>query len=374
MSKSYFNILFKTFVKGFFKTHSGLLMFLFVTFLSYFFYIEVLKDNLLSLEERNKNHLLLVLNVVSSPALALLVLGMFLIYSWKSYGYVIKQIKATPHFFLFYSANALNKSTQFGSLFLAQLSIVSPILFYALFSIFIGFIYGFYALPLANLAIVLITSAIVAFLYLIALNTPIKNQQVSVIIQYLKFVPKPLFSLFSFHTIADLKVVFIVSKVLSMGLSIGLFYLLNDFRTNQLNQIIGIVLGLSNAVLIFEHYSFEKNHFKLSLNLPKSTLQIYSNWVLCCIVLISPEILMLFLIKSALSTLTITLEAIGILVLFRSILLLHTVEMKQYLYFIFGFFIISILLIQFQLFAIAIVLGYFLAFYLVKRWYFRPEY
>lgn len=373
MSKSYFVILFKVFTKGFFKSHSGLLIFFFVTFLSYFFYIEVLKDNLLSLEERNKNHLLLVLNIISSPLLAFMVVIMFMVYSWKSYVYVLKQMKISDNFFLYYSANALDKSTQYGSLFCLQMSIVSPILFYSLFSIAIGFIYGFYALPFAILTIVLIISAAIAFFYLKFLNNPIKNHEGSALIPYFRFLPKPLFSLFPFHVLFSSKIVFLVSKILSVGLSVVLFYLLKDFQNNQLKQIIGIVIGLSNAFLIFEAYHFEKSQFKSLLNLPQSTVQIYFNWIITITTLISPEIIGLLLFKST-SAIYILFIVVGILVAFRSVLLLNSVEMKQYLYFIFGFFIFSIISIQYHLLIEILILANLSTIYLIKTYYYKPEF
>lgn len=343
-------VLTKIFVYGFYKVHAGQLLFLFVTLLSYLFYIQVLSDDHLTLEETILHNLKLVLTMVSSPIMAALMLGIFMIFSFKSWSYVSTQIGASNNFFLFYSANSYTKKQQFVSWLLVQLAIISPILVYSIFAITVGTIYGFYLIPMLILGFVLLIAAINARLYIWKLNRPIKSFENSFLLQFTQTWQKPLFSVFVFYVINKLKITFAVSKLLAISLTILMITLLNDFEEYQLTAIVALIISISNSILIFESHRFERERMSFLLNLPIVKPKIFASWLLTHFILLLPEIICLGLFFSSILWIYGVFAALSIVMMLRSSLLVVAVDMRKYLYWVFGLFILSIIIIQYHIF------------------------
>ncbi|MFN8352942.1 MAG: hypothetical protein U0Y10_00725 [Spirosomataceae bacterium] len=371
MNSALTRVLRKIFAAGFYKAHSGQFIFLFLTFFSYFFYIQVLKDSLLSFQEKLFYNLLVVLTLISSPVMAGLFFLLFLVFVFKSWSYVKAQLYHPSNYFLFYSANSYPKIEQFKSWFVVQLIIVSPVLFYCLFALLIGFWYGHLLIPLLFLAAVLVVSAWGAFYFVVLTNRPIKSFEGSVVAVIARRYQKPYFLLFIYKVFDDLKVMYIATKTLSLVLVGGLALLLSDFSTHQLAAIIAIVMSTANAYLIAESHRFEKLHLPILLNLPIPKANVFANWVLTCGVLLLPEVISLFFVFSYGWVFSIVGMSIIQLLLLRSVLVFNYLDTRTYLYFLFGLFIGSILAAQFSVFYYTIFVYFGIAYSLFSRYYYR---
>ena len=223
-------ILYKIFVKGFYKVHSGQLLFLFGTVLTYLFYIQVLSDDHITTQETISYNLSFILTIISSPILAVLMMSVFLIFTLKSYNYISAQIYQPTNFFLFYSANSLSKSQQLKSWFISQLLISFPIILYVIFSIIVGLVYGYYLLPMLFLCFVMGVSFLCAFSYIHLINTPIKTYNGGLLPNFVKKWKKSLLTITMVQIFDKHLITFLISKFFGVLLAFGLAKILSDFN------------------------------------------------------------------------------------------------------------------------------------------------
>ncbi len=342
-------ILYKIFVKGFYKVHSGQLLFLFGTILTYLFYIQVLSDDHITTQETIFYNLSFILTIISSPMLAVLMMFVFLIFTLKGYNYISAQIYLPSNFFLFYSANSLSKSEQLKSWFITQLLISFPIILYIIFSIIVGFVYGYYLLPMIFLCFVFGVSLLCALSYIHLINTPIKAYNGGLLLKFIKKWKKNLLMI-TFVQIFDKHLLtFLISKFFAVLLIFGLTELLSDFNQSALGALIALFIALSNAALIFEIYRFERQYLSFILNFPTKLSTTFSQWILTIIILVLPEIIALKLLFNW----TVFLNSLFILVatclFLKSLLLMISLNMKSFLYKIFILLFVGVVLIQFGL-------------------------
>ena len=123
-------VLIKIFSWRFYRENSGLLLFSYVSIISYCFFIKT--AGVYPPEQSVFYHLMLMMTFIVSPAVMLIVFLLFLLYTIKSWRYVGKQLKHETNQFLYYSFCASSKTKQFGSLFLMQLVILLPLIGLAL--------------------------------------------------------------------------------------------------------------------------------------------------------------------------------------------------------------------------------------------------
>jgi hypothetical protein len=164
MTRSLTQLLIKTFSRGFFRVHSGMLLFLFVAVFSYCFFI--LTAGTITPDKALVFNIIFLLSFASAPIMMILVFIVWLIYTVKSWQYVAAQLRMDQYQFLFYSSTSLSKRKQFKSWFFAQLFISIPLIVYGLFSVVAGAIYGHYLIPVLIVIYLLFLNGISAFLYL----------------------------------------------------------------------------------------------------------------------------------------------------------------------------------------------------------------
>lgn len=365
--------LYKIFVKGFYKVHAGQLLFLFGTILTYLFYIQVLSDDHITTQETILYNLSFVLTIISSPILGVLMMFVFLIFSLKSYNYISAQIYQPTNFFLFYSANSLSKSQQIKSWLICQLLISFPIIIYVLFSIIVGWVYGFYLLPLLFLGLVLGVSLLCSFFYTNLVNHPIKTYKSSIVVKLTRKWKKnlviiPLLSLFETQLIT-----LSITKLIVIVLPIGLVKILSDMNEVALSAFVAVIMAVSNTVLIFEIYRFERKYLCFALNFPTKLSFTFLQWILTISVLLLPESLTLKYIFHWESFGYALLILISLSLFLKSILLVVAANMKSFLYSIFMLLFLSVLFIQFgasQFLGVAYSLIAYLVFY--RKYYQQP--
>jgi hypothetical protein len=363
-------VLAKIFVRGFYRRHGGMLLFLFVTLITYWFFINVLNETHLAPEERIVQNLLLVLTVLSSPVMTGIVFIAWLLFTVKSWTYISDQMTLPVNQFLFYSITSFNKSSQLKSWFIIQLLISIPLLAYGLFSLVIGLIYDYHAVPILIFCYIVLLALISAFIYVKAgTSTTTKPKILSEISKRWR---KPFFSLFLYHIAHRLKINFTVTKLLSYGIITGGSYLLQG-ETNNTRAAEIIILGvvIAHAVLIFQSDRFENSYLSFSRNFPFTKIRTYSTWGFTYLLLTLPEnswLLMAFDIKTATMLVLFNLSTA---LLFRSLLFSIIPEMKKYLYWIFYLFILYFLLILFRAMVFFIPLNFFVSFVLHSVHYWK---
>lgn len=340
-------ILYKIFVKGFYRVHSGQLLFLFGTILTYLFYIQVLSDDHITTQETIFYNLSFILTIISSPILAVLMMFVFLIFTLKSYNYITAQIYHPTNFFLFYSANSLSKSRQLRSWFICQVLISSPILLYVIFSIIVGFAYGYYLLPMLFLCFVLFVSLLCAFLFIYHINAPIKAYNSGFVMKLAKNWKKSFLTISLLQVFDKHQITFLLTKLIAIGLSFGLIKILSDINQYSLGALIAVIMAISNAILIFEIYRFERQYLSFTLNFPTKLFTTFNQWILIFIIVTLPEIIALKIIFNWVVFFNSFLLLISVCLFLKALLLMISLNMKSFLYKIFILLFLNVLLIQF---------------------------
>jgi hypothetical protein len=374
MFSSLTTVLIKIFVKGFYRVHSGIFLFFFVTVLMYFFFIEVLNQTHLPPDQIVLYNLMLVLTLISSPVMVALVFIVWLGFTVKSWNYITGQMIMPSNQFLFYSSTSLSKVNQFKSWFIAQLTISLPIIAYGLFSFVIGIIFDYYIIPVVILSYVLLLSAVSALIYVRHANKPINLNSKSILSRIVGNWSKPFFSLFLYHVFDKLKVTLIVTKLLSYGIIIGSFYLLADVNDNL--RVAGIViLGIvtAHAILIYQSYRFEESYLSFSRNFPYSRAKIYSNWTVTFLLLTLPENIWILSTFDPEISFALVIFNLGTGMLFRNLLYIVTLDMRKFIYWVFFIFNLFFMIILLKLFWLLVPLNIIISIIIFDRTYYRPK-
>lgn len=374
MFSSLTTVLIKIFVKGFYRVHSGIFLFFFVTVLMYFFFIEVLNQTHLPPDQIVLYNLMLVLTLISSPVMVALVFIVWLGFTVKSWNYITGQMIMPSNQFLFYSSTSFSKVNQFKSWFIAQLTISLPIIAYGLFSFVIGIIFDYYIIPVVILSYVLLLSAVSALIYVRHANKPINLNSKSILSRIVGNWSKPFFSLFLYHVFDKLKVTLIVTKLLSYGIIIGSFYLLADVNDNL--RVAGIViLGIvtAHAILIYQSYRFEESYLSFSRNFPYSRAKIYSNWTVTFLLLTLPENIWILSTFDPEISFALVIFNLGTGMLFRNLLYIVTLDMRKFIYWVFFIFNLFFMIILLKLFWLLVPLNIIISIIIFDRTYYRPK-
>jgi hypothetical protein len=368
------NVLIKIFVKGFYRVHSGLLLFFFVTIITCGFFVEVLNQNHLPPSEVIKLNLLIVLTLISSPVVLTLVFVGWLIFTIKSLDYVTAQFMVSSNLFLSYSSTSSDKITQFKSWFIVQILISLPIIGYGLFSLLVGIIYGYYVAPVIILLFVLLLAFVSALVYVRCVNNPININQKSIFSKISKGWAKPFFSLFLYHAFDRLKMTLIVTKLFSYGIIVGGYYLLANVNDEQrVVSIIMLGVVMAHAILIYQSYRFEIFYLSFSRNFPFSENKIYLNWALMYLLLTLPESIWLLTRLDIGISIVLVLFNLGTGILIRSLLYFLGLDMKKYLYWIFYLFNLLFVAILLKLIWLLVLLTVVASFIIFNRNYYTQR-
>lgn len=372
MFSPFTRVLIKIFVKGFYRAHSGLLLFFFVTIITCGFFVEVLNQNHLTPSEIIKLNLLIVLTLISSPVVLVLVFVGWFIYAIKSWNYVTAQLLIPGNQFLYYSSTSINRWGQFKSWCIAQLIIFLPIVVYALFSLVIGFFFGYYTAPVVILLFILFLSAISAFIYLRQVNNPIDINSRSVLSRIASDWDKPFFSLFFYHAFDRLKMTLIITKLISYGIIVGGFYLLANVDDElRVGSIITLGVVMAHAILLYHSYRFESSYLSFSLNFPMSKVKIYSDWALMYLLLTLPENIWLLARLDIEIGVALVFYNLGTGMLIRNLLYFLGLDMKKYLYWVFYLFNLLFVAILLKLIWLTVILNLVASFVIFNKNYYQ---
>ncbi len=205
--------------RGFYQVHAGMFLFIFLVMFG------VVPANKLLIY-----HKTLMLAFLNGPQMMALVFGGWLLYSIKSWHYVLKELKQSHQQFLFYSSNSFSKWLQFKSWFYIQLIILAPLIVYAAITIGLGISRHNFLDVLIIVFYLALLTAVSALLYVISVNRLVDGSNRSFLLKITGRWQKPFFSLYVFHVFDKLKLAYFVTKILSWLIITGTFYFFADVQ------------------------------------------------------------------------------------------------------------------------------------------------
>ncbi|TRX62744.1 hypothetical protein FNH22_01215 [Fulvivirga sp. M361] len=367
-------VLVRIFAFGFYRVHSGMLLFSLVTLVVYCLFINVLNQTHFTPEEVVLLNLSVVMAFIESPVVAGLIFLIWLGFTFKSWSYVLGQVKMTEHRFLQYSGTAYSKFNQFKSWMMVQWVISLPLVGYGLFTIVVGTILGNYLLPVIIMLYVLFLVIVSAAIYVKYSNEPVRVKRKSNLSKLVSHWTKPFFSLFLYHCVEKMKVAFMITKVLSWGTIIASAYLLNDVKDDLRTASIA-VLGVVtiHTILLYQSYRFERLYLSFSMNFPYRKRKVYLDWGIMYLLMTLPECAWFFITFDMVTGVTLLFFNLGTGMLLRSVLYSIGVDIRKFLYVVFYLFNALFIIILFDLLWVIIPLNLVLSILLFSRNYYSQR-
>jgi hypothetical protein len=357
------NVLIKIFTGGFYRAHSGMLVFLFGTLISYCFFINTLGS--VPIWAFAKWNLVITLSLVSNPFILLVFFVVCFGYALKSLQFTAAQLSQRNNEFLYYSSSSLNKFQQFKCWFIVQFNIMLPLWTYAIFASLIGINFGYYLAPACLLTYLFILTSAITLVYLRIVNSMIDVNRNSKLMSLLKSWNKPFFLLYTFCVFNKLKLTYIITKFFSWIFILGMVSLFST-QTNDIiiPAIVMLVLVTTHSILIYNDYKFTETYLYFSHNFPYAKIQLFAGFSANYLLLMLPE-LVWFSTKYALPFVVgLVCLGLSILLLFRSLLYWFGLDMKRFLFAVFLLFNLFFLALIYRLVwylpAVNILLAYLL--------------
>ncbi|NRF37289.1 hypothetical protein [Pedobacter foliorum] len=340
------NVLMKIFSSGFYRMHSGILIFLFGTILCYCFFINTLGS--VPTWAFTFWNLMITLSLVSSPV----IMGFFclaaLIYAVKSWQYVATQLANRNNEFLYHSASSFNKWQQFKSWFYVQFSILLPLIAYALFASIIGFNYGHYIIPVAILLYLFLLLILSVWIYIRLSNKLIDIDNSSLLMRLIRKWNKPFFLLYTLFVFDKLKITYLVTKAISWVLIIGVFAVFSDIKDGStVPSLVVLMIVTAHTLLIYNEFRFNEKYLYFSRNFPFSITRQFLGSFLNYFILMLPEVLW-FVSAFGIDSFKLLMQGFSTMILFRSLLYWIGLNMKRYLIWIFVLFNLVFLIIIYR--------------------------
>jgi hypothetical protein len=374
VNKSVTPALLKIFAKGFYREHSGLILFLFVSLLTYCVFTETLNQTHLTPKETKIQQLLFVISLASSPALLMIVGIFWFIVTVKSWSYFYKQILRAQNQFLFYSLTSSRKKDQFFYWLTVHLGISFPMIVYSLFVMIIGAIFSQYQLPLILLFYVLMLSIFSACLCLYQINRTKESNANSAIAKIVVNWPKPFYSLAVYHLFDQQKIALVVTKLLSYACMVaGTHLFLEGENKLQAAAIITLVITVAHTILIYQSYQFECIQLSFYRNFPFSKAKIFSSWLISLSLLILPECIWLVFKMDLVSGILLISLSLGIGMLVRSMLYRTGLDIAKYIQWVFYLFCICFTAILFKAILILAIMVWGAAFLIFEKYYYAQN-
>ncbi|MCO5950213.1 hypothetical protein [Mucilaginibacter flavidus] len=356
-------ILLKIFARGFYRAHAGILA---VGFFVLFGMVEP--------GQIVNYHKTLMLTLASSPLMMGVVFLCWLVYSIKTWHYVVGQIGAVNQAFLFYSSNAFAPGKQLKSWFYMQQVLLLPISVYGLFAAVLGVAHHYYLIPAAIIAYLFLLATLGAMLYRRTVNNLVDGNTQTWLLTLSSKWRKPWFSLFIYNVFDQHKVTWLITKGLSYLLITGFFLLFADVAHDT--RVAGIALlavVVAHVKLIFEERCFEEKWLSFTRGLPYSRAQLFASFAGVYLILMLPEAIWLFSRFNPLIAVELLLAGISIAMLFHCLLYYIGLDMEKYMLWIFFLFVAIFWMILFKLIWVVAVVNLMVAFGVFWKCYYREQ-
>lgn len=353
-------ILIKLFSRGFYRANAGLLLFCFVAVVSYTLLMNT--AGTMTHEMFEFYQLIIMLTFISSPLAMTMIFIVWLLYTIKSWQYVTTQMKAVENTFLAYSSTSMSKFSQWRSWWWMQFVITLPVLAYGVLSVICGCIFHQYLIPFISLLYSLLLVSLSAVIYVWQANRPADAVSFSTVMT-LKW-KKPFFSLFLYHMIYKLKTGILLTKAFSVFcLASGMYAIFGTNRQDLRGAALILLTAIASHIyLLYQEHRFEVMTLSFSRNFPYSRNRLFLYNVLRYLLLLSPEIILLFCIQPIPAASLLLMYGISTLLLLRGLLYWMGLDMNRYLPVAFVVYIALFMLILYgyiwQVALVNLVLGY----------------
>ncbi len=356
----------KIFVDGFYRSHAGMLLFVFVMLVSYCLFINTLGT--VMPDQIDFWQFFFTISLVSNP----LIMGFYLVasvlYAYKGLQYVLSQFALPQHEFLYYSFTASPKRQQFSVWFKVQVYLFTPVLCYTLYAGIIGLVFGYYLISIGIVCFQLLLIMGCAYICLKENNRLVATSKISWLIRISRKWNKPVFLLYAFQVFNQAKLAYLLTKLLSWILISSVFILFSDLEDNfRLLMLITSCVVVAHVVLIYQEKLFNDRYLSFLANFPIPKVKVFFSFGLNYLILLLPEICWILTRFDTLTALLLIAFAFSVILLFRSFLLLDKMQVKTFLILVFCQFFFSYLFILFGLGMILIPLNLLVAWILFSR-------
>lgn len=366
------NVLLKIFAWRFYKEHSGLLLFFYVTVISYCFFIKT--AGVYKQEESVFYHLMLMMTFINTPVIMLVVFTLWLIYTIKSWQFVGRQLRMENNRFLFYSATSYSKRIQLVSWFCVHLAISLPLIGYWLFATLLGLFYHANLIPLITLGYILLVSSVSSLFYVYRANYIGKPAKESFFIKLSRYWVKPFSGLFLYYLADKLKTTYLLIKLLSWLAITGVTVAFADFSgDDRIPAIVMLAVVVLHSFLIYKEYYFKESYLSISRNLPYKRIKLFFNFSFVFMLLIAPEVVWFFINYTITTAFTVLFTGLSTALLFRSLLYAIGLKIYRYLLWVFCLFVVMFYMIMFGVLSLLTGLNLIVAFFIFYNYYYRPK-
>ncbi|MES2279431.1 MAG: hypothetical protein V4592_25590 [Bacteroidota bacterium] len=340
-------VLIKIFARGFYSSHAGLFLFIFLVLVG-----SVEPGQLLNY------HKTLMLAFITSPLMLMVVFAVWLIYSFKTWHYTAAQIFAVNQQFLFYSSTSFTRQQQLKDWTLTQATMLMPVIAYGLTAVIVGLWHHYYIAPAIILAYLILLSWAGAFLYTRLINKQIDGGKQSLLLRLSSKWRKPFYSLFIYHVFDKMKVRYVITKGISYLIVTAVFLLFADVSHDaRVAGIAMLAIATAHTVLIFEERRFEETYLIFSRGLPQTRLRLFAGFALVYLVLLLPEGIWLFSRFSPLLAVELLAFGLSVVLLFHSLLYWMGLNMDKYLQYVMGLFMALFFVILYRQIGALLVLN-----------------
>jgi hypothetical protein len=342
------NVLLKIFAAGFYRAHSGMLVFLFGTLISYCFFINTLGN--VPIWAFAKWNLVITLSLVTNPFISLLFFLICFGYSLKSIKYVSEQLALKQNEFLYYSCSSLTKFQQFKSWFVVQFNILLPLWVYTIFATIIGISYEHYIIPSCIILYLFVLTAMSTLIYLRIVNSLLDLNKRTFLMRLIQGWNKPFFFLYTFQVFNKHKLAYVITKVASWIFMIGMVSLFSDPKHHTIvPTTIILFIVTTHSVLIYNEYRFTETSLYFSHNFPFSKHRLFIGYCANYLVLMLPELLWFITNYKFIVVLGIVCFGLSLVLLFRSVMYLLGLDIKRFMFVVFLLFNLFFLAILYQI-------------------------
>lgn len=337
MLKPLTNVLTKIFVNSFYKAHAPILIILLFV---------VIAPGTKVIEF----HQSLMLYIVAKPLAMFVCFCMILVYTFKCWHSVFSIISEVHQQFLFYSINSYSKFDQLFGWIVLQALISLPILLYMLCTIVIAISHLYFLSAFIILFFLIGMLLLSAFFYYWKINKLVDGSKQSIILNLTHSLKKPFYSLFIYYVFDNLKLKYLLIKLLSYLLITGVFLMFADVKTDvRVAGVAMLAIAIGHSMLILKEREFDGTFLMFAKILPKSRLQLFTSQICMYSFLLLPEAIWLLFNLPVLVSAGQFLFCISIIMLFVSSLHLIGYDQDRYLQIVLGLFFVIFLFIIYNL-------------------------
>lgn len=284
------HVLIRVFAYRFYKANVGLFLFLFVTVVTYFFFMNVLNETHLVPADRIRYNLIFALSFISSPYICGVVFVGWAFYTVRSWSFVLKQSRLPEQQFLTYSVTATPRAQQYIDWCLVQWVLSLPAFVFALFCMVVGLVYQYYLIPVLLVAYVLLVILASAALYVWYINHLGSDAGRWWMTTLTRRWRKPVFSLYLYELFYRQKLILTVTKLFSWMILTGGIVLFGNLTDDaRMGGVMVLLLALAHLVVLYQWQQFENTYLSVLPNLPWPRWKRYGHSLLAYLLTTLPE-------------------------------------------------------------------------------------